>query len=77
MTKSISFVILTVCLVFIIVNVALGCPMCDSSTGKQVRAQLADEHLGLSVLATVVPFVVILVVVGVVHFGPLRFRRKP
>lgn len=62
---------------FALARTARACPVCDSETGQQVRAELRDEHLGVSVLATVVPFVLVLGVVAAVHFGPPRIRRRP
>lgn len=58
-------------------SIANACPLCDTGTGKEVRAELVDENLGLSIWATVVPFVIVLGVVAAIHFGPPCFGRKP
>jgi hypothetical protein len=47
---------------------AAGCPVCSSGTGRQVRAGLVDGNMGVSVLATVLPFVVLGGVVAGIHF---------
>jgi hypothetical protein len=65
------------CLSLMLAGAASACPLCDSDTGQEVRAELVDEHLGVSVMATVAPFAVVLGVVAAVHFGPPRIRRKP
>lgn len=54
-----------------------GCPVCNSGTGQQVRAQLLDQHLGISVLATVVPFLIVAIVVAAIHFGGPCRRQQP
>ena len=58
------------------VGTAGACPVCDTGTGREVRAELVDENLGVSVLATVAPFAVVLGVVAAVHFGPPRVGRR-
>jgi hypothetical protein len=47
-----------------------GCPVCESGTGQQVRAGIIDDDLGLNLLATLLPFSVVLGVVAAIHFGP-------
>ncbi|MGF1632923.1 MAG: hypothetical protein ACFCVE_03655 [Phycisphaerae bacterium] len=66
---------MAICLLFSFGGVVRACPVCDGDTGQQVRAELVDENLGVSLLATVVPFGVVLGVVAAVHFGPPRARR--
>ena len=46
-----------------------ACPVCDRETGRQVRAGLVDEDLGLNVLATALPFGIFLGVAAALHFG--------
>ncbi len=55
---------------------ATACPVCDTGTGEQVRAGIMDGDLGLNLLATLLPFTVVLAVVAVIHFGP-PWRNKP
>jgi len=49
------------------------CPVCDSAAGERVRAGLADDLLGVSVLAIVLPFLVLSAIVAVIH---LSFHGK-
>ena len=46
-----------------------ACPLCDSGTGEQVRAGIAEDGLSAGVLATLLPFALTAGVVAVVHFG--------
>lgn len=48
---------------------ALGCPLCDTGTGEEVRAGIFDGEFGVNLLATVLPFVVFAGVAAVVHVG--------
>ena len=54
---------------------AAACPVCDSGTGRQVRAGILDGDLGLNLLATLLPFMVVLAVVAAIHFGPPRSSK--
>ena len=54
---------------------ASACTVCDGSTAKQVRAQIVDEDVARNLLATALPFPVLLAVVAAIHFAPPR--RKP
>jgi hypothetical protein len=48
---------------------AIGCPVCDTATGDQVRAGILDENFGRTLLAVVLPFPILLGVVALIHFG--------
>jgi hypothetical protein len=47
---------------------ASACPICDSATGVQVRASLLNEDFGTNLLATVLPFVVVLGLLAVIDY---------
>ena len=51
------------------VGLVLACPVCESSNGKLVRAGIIGEDLGLSLLSTTLPFLLILGVTAAIHFG--------
>lgn len=56
---------------------ASACPVCDGETGRAVRTGIVGSDLGVSLLATVTPFVVVVGVVACIHFGgPRRWRRR-
>lgn len=46
-----------------------ACPVCDAETGRQVRAGLFDEGLGWNLLATLLPFAVLLGITAAIHTG--------
>ena len=53
---------------------ASACPVCDTGTGRAVRAELVDENLPVSVVAVVSPFVVVLGAVAAVGAWPSTRR---
>ena len=55
---------------------ALACPVCDTGTGEQVRAGIVGGDLGWGLLATLLPFAVVLGVAAAIHFGPPGTRKK-
>lgn len=55
---------------------ALGCPVCDSNTGQQVRAGVFDDDLPFNTLAAMLPFAILLGIVAVVHFGGGRGEKE-
>jgi hypothetical protein len=57
-------------------RIAAACPVCDSETGQQIRAGIAGEGLVVSIIATVLPFLVMVGVVAVVQIGGLRAKRR-
>jgi hypothetical protein len=54
---------------------AAACPMCDAGTGQQVRAGLFDDQIGRNLLATLLPFPIVLGVVSAIHFDWFARRR--
>jgi hypothetical protein len=72
MAPRLAFALVLACLV----APALGCPICDTGTGEQVRAGIADDHLGPSLLAVLLPFAVTLGVTAAIHFGFPGARNK-
>jgi hypothetical protein len=46
-----------------------ACPVCDTGTGRQVRAGIFDDNFGRTLLAVAVPFPILLAVVAAIHFG--------
>lgn len=48
---------------------ALACPLCESVTGRQVRAGIFGEDFGYNLLVTTLPFPVLLLIVALIHFG--------
>ena len=61
---------------FILAPAASACPVCDSGTGEQVRAGIIDGQFGANLLATLLPFAVVLGVAAVVHSG-WAWRKNP
>ena len=51
---------------------ALGCPVCDTGAGDQVRAGILDENFGRTLLTVLLPFPILLGVVALIHFGGSR-----
>jgi hypothetical protein len=49
---------------------AQACPLCDSATGTRVRAGIFDSSFGYNLLATLLPFPVLLGIIALIHFGP-------
>lgn len=50
---------------WLLTETAVGCPVCGTDVGRQVRAGLADENVVPNLLAVVLPFALILGVVAV------------
>ena len=48
---------------------AHACTVCDSTTGKQLRAGLFDGHFGHTLLLVIAPVPVLVVAVLLIHFG--------
>ena len=48
---------------------ASACPVCDTETGRDVRAGIFDGAFGRNVSLTLLPFPVLLAVVAMIHFG--------
>ena len=60
---------------------ASACPVCDSATGKEVRAGVFGDDFARNLTAIALPFAAVAGVAAAVHFGlPLRGRsngRRP
>lgn len=57
-------------------SLAAACPVCGSETGQQVRAGLFNSDLGVNLLATCLPFALLLGVAAAVHVGWPGRRRS-
>lgn len=51
-----------------------ACPFCASETGRRVRAEVFNADFGTNLLATLLPFAVLLGLTALIHFGPPRVR---
>jgi uncharacterized membrane protein len=62
-------------------STALACPLCDSETGRQVRAGIFNADFVTNLVLTLLPFPVLLGLVAWIHFGPtpdpVRHLRRP
>lgn len=56
-------------------STAWGCPVCNSGTGKAVRAGLFGQEFGFNLFVTVIPFVVCALIVAGIYYGPPGQRR--
>ena len=56
---------------------ASACPLCQSDTGQRVREGIFDNEFGGTLLAMVLPFLVISLVVGMIHGGPPQRSSLP
>ncbi len=48
---------------------ALACPVCNTGTGRAVRAGILSSHFGANLLATLVPFVFFLGIAYLIYYG--------
>lgn len=48
---------------------ALGCPVCDSETGQEVRDGIFDGQFIANLASILLPFAVLLGTVVLIHFG--------
>jgi hypothetical protein len=55
---------------------ALGCPICDTATGQQVRSGIVDDHFAFNVVATLLPFPILIAIAVFIHFGGGGRRSK-
>lgn len=55
---------------------ALACPICDTGTGQQVRAGILDDQFAFNLVATLLPFPILIGIVAVIHFGGRIGRRR-
>lgn len=63
-------------LLLIVAPEALGCPFCESEIGKQVEAGIFNDDFARNVLATLLPFPILLGIVTLIHFGLPWSRGK-
>jgi hypothetical protein len=68
--------IYSVVIAILFASSAWSCPVCDSDTGQQVRAAIVDRDIGLNIVATLIPFAVVLGVTALIHFGGPRRKRE-
>ncbi len=61
---------LAACLLFLRMASAAACPLCNTGTGKQVRAGLFNGHFGTNLLLVLLPIPVFLVIIAFLYFGP-------
>lgn len=54
----------------------MGCPICDSETGQEVRAGIFDEDFAANLVMVLLPFPVLLGIVAMIYFGVPLPRRK-
>lgn len=47
----------------------LACPVCNTGTGRAVRAGILSSHFGSNLLATLVPFVFFLGIAYLIYYG--------
>jgi len=55
---------------------ALACPICDTATGQQVRSGIVDSHFAFNVVATLLPFPILIAIAAFIHFGGGGGRRS-
>ena len=67
--RSSLFLFATIALHAVLAATALGCPVCDTGTGQDVRDGLFDENFARNVFAVALPFPILLGVVAMIHFG--------
>lgn len=56
--------------------VASACPMCQSDLGKQVRQGIFDHQFGFILIATLLPFPVLLFLALAIYRGLWPFSRN-
>lgn len=57
--------------------VASACPICQSETGKQVRAGIFDENFAFNLFGSLLPFPIFLGIVAAIHGLPARGTAGP
>jgi hypothetical protein len=57
--------------------IASACPICDTDTGRQVRAGKFDENFWITLAMVLAPFPVLLLVLLAMHLGWSRFAVLP
>lgn len=56
---------------------ATACPMCQSDLGKQVRQGILDHQFGFNLIATLLPFPILLFLAVAIYRGLWPFSRNP
>ncbi len=58
-----------------------ACTLCDTDTGRQVRAGIFEEHFWPTLIGVIAPFPIMLLAVAAIHFAipglPNRTRTNP
>ena len=60
----------TAATVLLTASLAVACPLCESATGREVRAGIFDKHFAATLLAVLLPFPVLAAVVALIYRGP-------
>lgn len=68
---------LTGSLIILPMSSAVACPFCESETAAQVRAGIFNDHFGMNVLLTLLPFPILLAIVALIYFDLSRLWTKP
>lgn len=53
----------------VLTSTAWACPLCDSETAKEVRAGIFNSDFASTALLTLLPFPILLSMVGLIYFG--------
>lgn len=73
--KALLRLVMPVWVVLVVASTAPACPLCESETGRQVRAGIFDDDFGKNVVLTLLPFPVLAVIVALIYYGPPAIRR--
>lgn len=63
-------------MVFLLLDIAQACPVCDSAAAQEVRNGLIGEGLGKAVAAVFLPFIFLLAWLRFYHAGFAGFFRR-
>ncbi len=55
---------------------ARACPVCDTGTGRAVRAGVFGADFGRNLLVTALPFPIFLGITALLYYGPPSVRRR-
>jgi hypothetical protein len=50
---------------------APACTVCESETGRRVRAGIFNDEFGTNLILTLLPFAILFGIVALIHFGRL------
>lgn len=73
--KTLLRLVMPVWVLLLLASSAPACPLCESETGRQVRAGIFDDNLGKNVVLTLLPFPVLAGIVALIYYGPPDLRR--